>query len=144
MDGPPGAYLRQRPLGALVRAGPAQLQQLPGEEVPRLGEASAGGLHQSLQDGADVGLDADLQQLLRLGEHHRCEEEGRAEASEPAHASNRARLEAAPLILLVTCSFDVMIWSMSVRMEASREERAAAHLCTSSSYWDRHWPCTSL
>lgn len=50
----------------------------------------------------------------------------------------------APLILLVTCSFDAMIWSMSVRMEASRVERAAPHLWSSSSYWEWQWPCTRL
>lgn len=49
-----------------------------------------------------------------------------------------------PLILLVTCSLEVMIWSMSVRMEASREERAASHFCNNASYWVWHCPCTRL
>ncbi len=49
------------------------LHQLSEEDVPDLGETSAGGLHQGLQDGADVGLDAHLQQLLRLVENRRCE-----------------------------------------------------------------------
>lgn len=38
----------------------ADLHQLPEENVPDLGETSAGGLHQGLQDGADVGLDSGL------------------------------------------------------------------------------------
>lgn len=38
----------------------ADLHQLPEENVPDLGKTSAGGLHQGLQDGADVGLDAGL------------------------------------------------------------------------------------
>lgn len=49
-----------------------------------------------------------------------------------------------PLILLVTCSLEVMIWSMSVRMEASREGRAASHFSNSDSYWALHCPCTRL
>lgn len=50
----------------------ADLHQLPEKNLPDLGEASAGGLHQGLQDGADVGLDAGPQELLRLGQHQSC------------------------------------------------------------------------
>ncbi len=48
------------------------LHQLSEEDVPDLGETSAGGLHQGLQDGADVGLDAVPQELLCLGQHQSC------------------------------------------------------------------------
>lgn len=53
-------------------------------------------------------------------------------------------LQCKPLILLVTCSLEEMIWSMSVRMEASREGRAASHFFSSDSYWAWHWPCTRV
>lgn len=48
------------------------LHQLPEENIPDLGEASAGGLHQGLQDGVDVGLDTCPQELLRLGQYESC------------------------------------------------------------------------
>lgn len=72
----------------------------------------------------------------------------RGEASEQVQTHSCSTGEGeeltAPLILLVTCSFDAMIWSMSVRMEASRVERAAPHRWSSSSYWEWQWPCTRL
>lgn len=79
---PAAAYLCNHLLGALVDRVLAQVHQLSEEQVPDLGEASAGRLHQSVQDGADVGLDADLQQLLSLGEHHSCTAGWRGGASE--------------------------------------------------------------
>lgn len=47
----------------------ADLHQLAEEDLPDLGEAPAGGLHQRLEDGADVRLDAVPQERLRLGQH---------------------------------------------------------------------------
>lgn len=63
-------HLRHRLLGALVEGVLAHVHQLPEEDVTHLKEASAGGLHQGVQDGADVGLDANLQQLLSFVENH--------------------------------------------------------------------------
>uniref|UniRef100_A0AAQ5ZWM5 Copper transport protein n=1 Tax=Amphiprion ocellaris TaxID=80972 RepID=A0AAQ5ZWM5_AMPOC len=47
-------------------------QTLPEEDVPDLGEAPAGGLHQGLQDGADVRLDAGPEELLGFGQDQSC------------------------------------------------------------------------
>lgn len=50
----------------------ADLHQLPEENLSDLGETSAGGLHQGLQDGADVGLDAGPQELFGFWQHQSC------------------------------------------------------------------------
>ena len=70
-------HLCHRLLGALIDGVLAHVHQLPEEDVPDLREASAGRFHQRLQDGADVGLDAHLQQLVRLGQHHAWGDRGR-------------------------------------------------------------------
>lgn len=59
-------------LGALVESVLAHIHQLFEEQITDLREASAGWLHQGVQYGADVRLDTDLQQFLRLWENHRC------------------------------------------------------------------------
>lgn len=50
----------------------ADLHELLKEHVSNLREATAGGLHQRLQDGVDVGLDAGPEELLRFGENQSC------------------------------------------------------------------------
>lgn len=62
-------HLSQFVLAPSVERVLADLHQLSEEDVSDLGEASAGGLHQGLQDGADVGLDAAPQELLCPGQH---------------------------------------------------------------------------
>lgn len=47
----------------------AHFHQLFEEQIADLGEASAGRLHESVQYGADVGLDADLKQFFSLLEN---------------------------------------------------------------------------
>lgn len=68
--------------GALIEGVLAHVYQLSEEHVADLREAPAGRLHQGVQDGADVWLDAYLQQLLSLGEDHRCGEWGTRNARE--------------------------------------------------------------
>lgn len=57
-------------LGAVIEGVLAHVYQLSEEHITDLREATAGRLHQGVQDGADVGLDAHLQQLLCLVENH--------------------------------------------------------------------------
>lgn len=47
----------------------ADIHHLFKENVPDLRETATGGLHKSLQDGADVRLHAVSQELLGLGQH---------------------------------------------------------------------------
>lgn len=51
----------------------------------------------------------------------------------------RRKEEKKPRILLVTCSLEVMIWSMSVRIVVSKGGRPASQLCTTASYWAWAW-----
>lgn len=62
-------HLPQFVLAPSVECVLADLHQLSEEDVSDLGEASAGGLHQGFQDGADVGLDAAPKELLCPGQH---------------------------------------------------------------------------
>lgn len=65
-------HLAQLLLASSIQRVLADLHQLLEEDVSDLGEASAGGLHQGLQDGADVGLHAAAEELLGFGQHHSC------------------------------------------------------------------------
>lgn len=47
----------------------AYLHHLPEENIPDLGKTSAGGVHQRLQNGVDVGLDVGPQDLLCFWQH---------------------------------------------------------------------------
>lgn len=49
-----------------------------------------------------------------------------------------------PLILLLTCSLDVMIWSMSVRSLASSGSLCTSQASTRASYWPVVWDSTCL
>lgn len=72
----PVSYLCYALLAAVIKGVLAHVNQLSEKHLADLREPSAGWLHQGVQNGVDVGLDADLQQLLSFGENHRCVEIG--------------------------------------------------------------------
>lgn len=75
------SHLAQLLLAPLVDGVLVHLHDLAEEDLAHLGEAPAGGAHQSVQDGGDVGLDVAFHTLLRLGHHEGCRgtrERGRA------------------------------------------------------------------
>lgn len=85
----PGAgarpHLAQLVNAALIDDIQVHVGDLLEEDVPHLGEALAGGHHQGLQDGRDVGLHVVPDTHLRLGEDEAC-----AQREPLAHTSRGA------------------------------------------------------
>lgn len=72
--GPCLAHLAQLVDAALIDDVQVHVGDLLEEDVPHFGEALAGGHHQGLQDGRDIGLDMIPDTHLRLGEDGGCAE----------------------------------------------------------------------
>lgn len=86
------AHLSQLLFAPSVQGVLADLHHLLEEGVPDLGEAPAGGLHQGLQDGADVGLDAGAEELLGLRRHQGCVSVTETAEEESVYRKNIFRL----------------------------------------------------
>lgn len=63
------SHLSQLLFTAAIQQVLAHIHQLPEENITHLKEASAGGFHQGLENGADVWLDTHFQELLSFGQH---------------------------------------------------------------------------
>ncbi len=64
-------HLSQFLTAAIVHCVLADLHQLTEEDVSHFRESSAGGLHEGLQDGVDVGLNLASHKLFNTGQHRR-------------------------------------------------------------------------
>lgn len=62
-------HLSQFLFAAVIHYVLGDVHQLPEEDVPHFRESSAGGLHEGLQNGVDVGLNVAPQKLFSTGQH---------------------------------------------------------------------------